>query len=415
VERPLVSELQLTPERETDVRVQFKKSAGDPKILIVTDKLLTGYDAPLLFCMYLDKPMRDHVLLQAIARVNRPYVDANGIRKRVGLVVDFVGVLRELRKALQFDSADVSGVIEDLDLMLRECLDRVAKARTDYLDGDEKGAADERLEKIVFGRFLDPEPRKVFFEEYKEIEALWEILSPAPELRDHIATFKRLAALYAAVRNAYGDRGDYVADLAYKTATLVKESAEQWGLGQVTKTVTFDVRTLEGLRGKPGSDEGKVFNLVRGLQSEIDETPDAAPILLTLKDRAERILKDLENRSTSGLAAMDQLAALAREKDDALRAERESGLSSRAFAVFWTLKDDAALGLAGIAAQELAREAEVQNARFPNARVNADEQRKLRAALYHPLLRLPADDRGRIVDIVLAILVQDPTDANAYN
>ena len=70
----------------------------DPKILIVTDKLLTGYDAPLLYCMYLDKPMRDHVLLQAIARVNRPYVDANGVQKPVGLVVDFVGVLRELKK-----------------------------------------------------------------------------------------------------------------------------------------------------------------------------------------------------------------------------------------------------------------------------------------------------------------------------
>jgi hypothetical protein len=68
--------------------------------------------------MYLDKPMRDHVLLQAFARVNRPYVDANGVRKRVGLVIDFVGVLRELKKALQFDSSDVSSVIEDLDLRI---------------------------------------------------------------------------------------------------------------------------------------------------------------------------------------------------------------------------------------------------------------------------------------------------------
>src|SRR5690606_31274235 len=104
IDRPLVAELQLSPEREEDVRLLFKRPAEDPKILIVTDKLLTGYDAPLLYCLYLDKPMRDHVLLQSIARVNRPYVDANGVQKRVGLVVDFVGVLRELKKALQFDS-----------------------------------------------------------------------------------------------------------------------------------------------------------------------------------------------------------------------------------------------------------------------------------------------------------------------
>jgi type I restriction enzyme, R subunit len=120
-----------------------------------------------------------------------------------------------------------------------------------------EGGADERLEKLVYGRFLDPEPRKAFFESYKEIEALWEILSPSPELRDHIATFKRLAQLYATVRNAYADRIGYVADLAYKTRRLVEESATQEGLGRLTKTVTFDVKTLEGLRGEPGSDEGR--------------------------------------------------------------------------------------------------------------------------------------------------------------
>ena len=80
------------------MRQLFKKAAEDPKILIVTDKLLTGFDAPVLYCLYLDKPMRDHVLLQAIARVNRPYVDAEGVQKRVGIVVDFVASCASLRK-----------------------------------------------------------------------------------------------------------------------------------------------------------------------------------------------------------------------------------------------------------------------------------------------------------------------------
>ena len=126
---PLVAELQLSEEREKDVRLTFKKSSEDPKLLIVTDKLLTGFDAPLLYCMYLDKPMRDHVLLQAIARVNRPYVDGGGHSKSIGLVVDFVGVLRELRKALQFDSSDVSGAIEDLDLLMHDFQDKIVKAK----------------------------------------------------------------------------------------------------------------------------------------------------------------------------------------------------------------------------------------------------------------------------------------------
>jgi type I restriction enzyme R subunit len=413
IERPIVAEEQLSAEREADVRLLFKKPNENPKILIVTDKLLTGYDAPLLYCMYLDKPMRDHVLLQAIARVNRPYVDANGVQKRIGLVVDFVGVLRELKKALQFDSADVSGVIEDLDLLLKDLLVRLERARTDFLEAGDGGMADERLEKVVYGRFLDPEPRKVFFEAYKEIEALWEILSPSPELRDHIATFKRLAQLYAAVRNAYADRVGYMADLAYKTGQLVKENATQYGLGQVMKSVTFDLKTLEGLRRESGTDEGKVFNLVRGLQKEIDDDSGTAPVLQTLKDRAERILRDMENRSATGLAAMDMLSTLAKEKDEAISASKNSGLTTRGFGVYWRLKDDAALRDAGISTMELAEESDVLTARFPNAKVNADEQRKLRAALYRPLLGLDREERGRVVDSILAILLNGNGNAEA--
>ena len=412
VDRPLVAELQLSPEREADVRLMFKRADENPKILIVTDKLLTGYDAPLLYCMYLDKPMRDHVLLQAIARVNRPYVDATGARKRIGLVVDFVGVLRELRKALRFDSTDVSGVIEDLDLLLDDFLDRIERARTDYLAGESIGGADEHLEDVVYGRFLNPEPRKAFFEAYKEIEALWEILSPSPELRDHIVTYKQLAQLYAAVRNAYASRVNYVMDLANKTRSLIQDGAIQQGLGYPTKTVTFDVRTLEALRGESGSDEAKVFNLVRGLHREVEEDRDSASVLRPLKDRAEQILKDLEERKTTGLAAMDLLADIAREKDAAAKAAKDSGLSPRAFGVYWTLKNDPGFGITGIAAMDLARETEGLLTRFPNAAVNSDEQRRLRMVLYRLLLRLDKEERSRVVKLILSILLDEGDDAD---
>ncbi|CAJ7948175.1 type I restriction endonuclease subunit R [Burkholderia pseudomallei] len=407
VDRPLVAKLQLSDEQEEQVRLLFKKPAENPKILIVTDKLLTGYDAPPLYCLYLDKPMRDHVLLQSIARVNRPYVDANGVQKRVGLVVDFVGVLRELKKALKFDSDDVSGVIEDLDVLLVDFQQKISRAEKDYLDAGEGGGADERLERLVYGRFLAPEARKAFFEAYKEIETLWEILSPSPELRDHIASYKQLSQLYAAVRNAYAEKVGFVADLAYKTRRLIESSATQKGLGRLTKSVTFDVQTLDSLRGEKGSDEGKVFNLVRGLQQEIDENPATAPVLQPLKDRAERILKDLEERKTTGLAAMDMLAALATEKETALKAARDSGLSPRAFAVYWVLRSEAYLPQAGLDPMDIAREAENLLARFPNAAANTDELRRFRASLYKPLLALSQEDRARAVDLVVKLILKE--------
>ena len=423
VERPLVAEFQLSEERERDVRLMFKKASDAPKLLIVTDKLLTGFDAPLLYCMYLDKPMRDHVLLQAIARVNRPYVDATGISKPIGLVVDFVGVLRELRKALQFDSSDVSGVIEDLDLLMHDFHDKIAEAKARYLDHADGGkaaetraahavaggSADQRLEQVVYTRFLDLDARKGFFSAYKEIEALWEILSPSSELRDHIDTFGRLARLYAVVRNAYADRPDFVADLAHKTQRLVEGSAAMYGLGNLTKSVTFDLHTLTALRVESGPDEAKVFNLVRGLQTEVESKPELESVLRPLKERAESVLKGLEERATTGLAAMNMLEALAKEKAAAVVAARDSTLPPRAFGVYWTLKEDAALEAAGVSAMEFAGEAQALMDRFPNAAVNADEQRRLRTSLYSPLLKVEGRQRGRIVDQTLAILLSGDT------
>ena len=427
VERPLVAELQLSEEQEKDVRLTFKKADENPKILIVTDKLLTGYDAPLLYCMYLDKPMRDHVLLQAIARVNRPYVDGEGHSKSIGLVVDFVGVLRELRKALQFDSTDVSGAIEDLDLLMRDFLSKIAEAKAEYLDGQVDGGAkpsqvseasaqyvtgdDARLEQVVFGRFLSPDARKGFYSAYREIEVLWEILSPSAELRDYVDTFKQLVKLYAAVRNAYSNRPDFVAELAHKTQRLVEESAAMYGLGNLAKAVTFDLRTLTALRRESGPDEAKVFNLVRGLQAEVESEPGLESLLRPLKERAEYVLKGLEERTTAGLAAMDLLEALAKEKEAAVAAARDSTLPPRAFGVYWTLKDDAALQAAGVRAMEFSEEAQALVDRFPNAAVNADEQRRLRISLYNPLLRVESDERGRIVDQTLAILLGGEADA----
>lgn len=170
--------------------------------------------------------------------------------------------------------------------------------------------------------------------------------------------------------------------------------------------MTFDLKTLDALRGEKGSDEGKVFNLVRGLQKEIDDDPNAAPVLQPLKDRAERILKDMEDRKTTGLAAMDLLVALAVEKEKAAQAAKDTGLSPKAFGIFWALKDDDALKKAGVSTLDLAKEVEKLMARFLNASVNADEQRQLRAALYRPLLAVEKDARSRIVDLIVEIVTQ---------
>ena len=117
-----------------------------------------------------------------------------------------------------------------------------------------------------------------------------------------------------------------MAELAHKTQRLVEESAAMYGLGNLTKAVTFDLRTLTALRKESGPDEAKVFNLVRGLQKEVESEPGLEAVLRPLKERAEHVLKGLEERTTTGLAAMDLLEALAKEKEATVAAARESTL-----------------------------------------------------------------------------------------
>jgi type I restriction enzyme, R subunit len=404
VDRPDVAALQLSDEREKEVRRQFKKPDQEPKILIVTDKLLTGYDAPVLYAMYLDKPMRDHVLLQSIARVNRPYIDDENVRKRVGLIVDFVGILKHLNKALQFDSDAIKGALEDLDVLMADLHEKITAAAAEYLEVDANESPDAQLDALVWKRFGAPEARKQFFDDYKDIESLWEILSPSAELRDHIKTYKRLSQLYAAVRNAYSQTTRFLGDLEHKTRRLVEETAVQDGLGRFSKVVTFDVETLEALQSDEGPDEGKVYNLLRGLRKEMDDDPAAAVVLQGLMERTERIIKNLEERKITGLAAMDELAALAAEKSEARKKAEQSGLSDVGFAVYWVLEQEKKVAAAGVDPMAAAQEIEAVLTKFPNWRENTDEKRQLRRNLYKPLLAIEKEERAQVIEHVMQVL-----------
>jgi type I restriction enzyme R subunit len=406
VDRPDVAALQLSETREKEVRRLFKKPEEEPKILIVTDKLLTGYDAPILYAMYLDKPMRDHVLLQAISRVNRPFIDDDSVRKSVGLVVDFVGILRQLNKALRFDSDAVDGALEDLDVLMADLLEKIVAAASEYLQVEKGAGPDAQLEQLVYGQFLAPEARKKFYEDYKDVESLWEILSPSAELRDHIQTYKRLSQLYAAVRNAYSPTSNFLADLEHKTRRLVESTALQDGLGRFSKVVTFDVDTLESLRSEDGPDEGNVYNLLRGLRKEMDDDPVAGVLLQGIMDRTQRIIQALEERKITGIAAMDELAALAAEKAAAKKRADESGLSPIGFAVYWILDIDEVVKWAGIDTMAAAREIATTLAKFPNWRENADEKRRLRLNLYKPLLAISARERADVIERIMQVLEQ---------
>ena len=403
IERPLVAELQLDETAEKAVRKTYPKPGTQPQILIVTDKLLTGYDAPILYCMYLDKPMRDHVLLQAVARVNRPYEDEQGVQKPCGLIVDFIGILKDLRKALAFDSEDYSGVIEDLDVLFTRFRELMAGPAKRYLPSavtDTKGR-DAQLEKLLYETLFRREAREKFSELFKEIETLYEILSPDPALIDHIAAYNQLADLYAMMQAAYGKSTSFIGELAHKTAALVQANATAHGLDRLTKPVEFDEAALAVLSRFNSSDEEKIINLSRSLQPT---TEDTEPHLLSIAERAAVVMNALDERQASTQQALEQLEALVNERRAADTARVATGLAAGAFGVFWELKRE---GYAEDRATVLALEIEAAYARFPNAGDNADEQRQLKADIYKTLLKVVSGKK--MIDLADRIMAARPS------
>lgn len=392
---PLVAKHQLTEPVEKTTRENFRKPALDPKILIVTDKLLTGYDAPVLYCMYLDKPMRDHVLLQAIARVNRPFEEENpdggDRRKPCGLIVDFVGVLGKLKQALKFDSKDVTGVVENLDVLFADFDRRMSGPAKDYLALATGKMDDKAVEKAI-DAFEDKQKREAFYKSFKELEQLYEILSPDAALRDYVDDYRKLATLYEVVRNAYGAKTTFLGDVAKKTEQLIRETAGDTGLEKLTQAVVIDAKMLAKLRASQSSDTNKVINLVKSIQATVTEKGAVAPYLIGIGERAEAIREQYEERQVASEQARQQLELLAEEAVEAEKAKQASGLPDDTFTLYWEIKrhfytDQRKLALALV---EPFR-------RFPNFNDNGDELRQLKAELYK--LLLPVVQGKKMVEI----------------
>ncbi|RLF82252.1 restriction endonuclease subunit R, partial [Thermococci archaeon] len=125
------------------------KYRDTPKILIVTDMLLTGFDAPILQTMYLDKPLKEHRLLQAIARTNRPYLRDGENIKSFGLIIDYVGIFKELKRALEiYDEVDIREVATDIKKIKEKLKNDIEKALS-FFEGIEVKDDRENIMKAV--------------------------------------------------------------------------------------------------------------------------------------------------------------------------------------------------------------------------------------------------------------------------
>ncbi len=374
----------LSDSEEAAVRKAFRKPDEKLQILIVTEKLLTGYDAPILYCMYLDKPMRDHVLLQAIARVNRPYEDNAGRRKTSGLIVDFVGIFNNLERALAFDSQDVEGVVEGLDVLKEEFARLIEQGRAEYLPifcgKDEYLGAGAVLE-----HFRDKERREKFYTYFRELEETYEILSPDSFLRPFLEDYHNLVAMYRLLRSAYEPRIPVDKSFLRKTAEIVQKHTATDVIREPETTYEIGAGTLLALLRKQEPNTVKVFNLLSKLDHLVAAKGTEQPYLIPISERAEAIRHAFEERQIDSQEALKQLTELIHKLEKAQQEQRQSQLSDTALTLSWWLQVQKDRSEAE--ARTLATSLETVFQKFPHWNTSRTQERELRSELYKVLLR----------------------------
>ncbi len=386
----------LDPKRERQIRKAFTKRSELPKILIVTEKLLTGFDAPILYAMYLDKPMRDHTLLQAIARVNRPYEnEAEEMVKPHGFVLDFVGIFDKLEKALAFDSDEVNAIVKDLRLLKLLFGTKMKDQAPAYLALLKHNFNDHDVDNLI-EHFRDKERRKTFFRDYKELEMLYEIISPDAFLRPYIDDYTTLSSIYEVVRKAY-TKQVYV-DRAFqkKTNELVQKHIGAMMEGAPQGFVKIDATTIDVIKKQAGGQATKVINLIKSIEKKAeDESED--PFLVALSDRAKVVQENFEDRQLGTAEALEELLSAIALNEKRKQEQAAQGLDNLTYFVLCKLTEDG-IGNAKIVSENIAGAFKLHINWQRSERELRELRKKVTLAIY-----AHEDDLGKVTTTVDAL------------
>jgi type I restriction enzyme R subunit len=268
---------------EAQVKARFRDPEDSLSFLIVTAKLLTGFDAPIEGALYLDKPLRSHTLFQALTRTNRRYTNPAGQEKTHGLIVDYVGLGKEIAQAMRIekrpgepDPLDTETLKEELKAVLTACLKRF-----DGIDLSGKG-----FEVLMDAqeRIADPDDKETFAREFLTVQALFELLWPDEDLRPIRKGYGWLAKLYQSVQPAMTPDALLWHRLGAKTLAIVNEHVVSVKVreGDV-EHVTIDEETLDALRNlgigdieddgdrPPGRDPKTAIEILDSINARIEQ------------------------------------------------------------------------------------------------------------------------------------------------
>lgn len=318
------------------VVARFNDPADPLKIIIVTAKLLTGFDAPILQTQYLDKPLKEHTLLQAITRTNRVYPP----NKTHGLIVDYLGIFDDVAKSLAFDETTVQQVISNIEELKKQLAPAMATAIAFFPGVDRTIGGYEGLIQAQ-AAIADDTVKDAFGSAYSVVSQLWEALSPEPMLKPHRDDYKWLTDVYESVRPADITGRLVWHALGAKTIELINENI-QVEIPQGAETIVLDAQTIEDLMTGKRTDV-PTKEIEKQITARIAKHLNN-PIFIELGQRLNALREKYADIQQSSLDFLRELLELAKDTVAAEKAEelipREEKGKAALTELFEALKGD---------------------------------------------------------------------------
>lgn len=292
----------------------FRDPSSPLKLVIVTAKLLTGFDAPILQAMYLDKPMKDHTLLQAICRTNRTYDQG----KTYGLIVDYIGIFDDVAKALDFDENSMRQIITNIDevkkklpILLKKCLE--------YFHGIDRTV--EGWEGLMQAQECLPtnKEKDAFAADYRVLNRAWDVLSPDVCLKPFKLDYQWLSRVYESVKPTDGRGGLIWASLGAKTIELVHQNVTVGEANEDMDILSMDADLIDDFLEKQKDLKKATKKVEINLVAKI-LTHGTDPKFVKLGEKLEALREKHEQGLITSIEFLKLLLELAKE---AAQAERE--------------------------------------------------------------------------------------------
>lgn len=347
----LESEIIISPspkdKTKPEIRKYYKTKAQQRKIiqkfkhpfdeenklsfLIVCDMLLTGFDAPIEQVMYLDKPLKEHSLMQAVARVNRPYTD----NKTYGLIIDYCGISKRLKEALDiFNEGDIAGYLERLMDDVPKAEQAANKVKRFFKDVTITDDSAKYVDKCVLDVLSSEDTRIRYERAFKEFVSLVNNIIPNPEANRFRQDIYLYSRIYNAMRTNYSIKAPSVLEAVPKAKALIHEYLESNGIKVFHEPVSIYSSEFNDIVNKKTSPEAKASLIQHKVRTTISNLNNTNPVYYTsLREKLEKLITEHEQEIISTTNFLTELDKIKDELDVDVVA-RQHGMSKEEFAVF---------------------------------------------------------------------------------